>query len=88
MYHHCGNTGLPAMIKTLTKHGNSYALVIDKPILELLGITPDTPLEVSTEDGVSLKVVPMTDANRRAAFKEALGKTNRKYGKVLKKLAE
>ena len=24
------------MIKTLTKHGNSYALVIDKPILELL----------------------------------------------------
>jgi antitoxin component of MazEF toxin-antitoxin module len=76
------------MIKTLTKHGNSYALVIDKPILELLGITPDTPLEVSTEDGVSLKVVPMTDANRQAAFKEALGKTNRKYGKVLKKLAE
>jgi hypothetical protein len=25
------------MVKNLTKHGNSYALVIDKPILELLG---------------------------------------------------
>jgi len=25
------------MIKTLTKHGNSLALVIEKPILELIG---------------------------------------------------
>ncbi|MDR0378915.1 MAG: AbrB/MazE/SpoVT family DNA-binding domain-containing protein [Candidatus Accumulibacter sp.] len=33
------------MIKTLTRHGNSYALVIDKPILELLNIAPETPLE-------------------------------------------
>ena len=33
------------MIKTLTKHGNSYALVIEKPILELLRVTPDTPFE-------------------------------------------
>lgn len=76
------------MIKTLTKHGNSYALVIDKPILDLLGITPDTPLELTTDDGVSLKVIPVTDAKRQAAFKAALEKTNRKYGKVLKKLAE
>ena len=29
------------MIKTLTKHGNSYALVIDKPILDLLNIRLD-----------------------------------------------
>ena len=28
------------MIKTLTKHGNSYALVIEKPILELLRNRP------------------------------------------------
>jgi hypothetical protein len=25
------------MIKTLTKHGNSLALVIEKPVLELIG---------------------------------------------------
>ena len=36
------------MRKTLIKHGNSYALVIDKPILELLQVTPDTPLELTT----------------------------------------
>ena len=36
------------MNKTLIKHGNSLALVIDKPILEMLQITADTPLELST----------------------------------------
>ncbi|REJ89379.1 MAG: AbrB/MazE/SpoVT family DNA-binding domain-containing protein [Planctomycetota bacterium] len=75
------------MIKTLTKHGNSLALVIEKPILELLGIDADTPLEVTT-DGTNLKVSPVTDVNRREKFQAALAKTNRKYGKVLKKLAE
>lgn len=76
------------MIKTLTKHGNSYALVIDKPIMELLGITPETPLQLSTDDGISLKVVPVADDQRQAAFEAALAGANRKYGKVLKKLAE
>ena len=33
------------MLKTLTKHGNSLALVIDKPILDMLDISADTPLE-------------------------------------------
>ena len=37
------------MVKKLTKHGNSLALVIDRPILDLLKIDPDTPLEVSTD---------------------------------------
>jgi len=31
------------VIKTLTSHGNSAALVIDKAILELLGISMSTP---------------------------------------------
>ena len=76
------------MIKMLTRHGNSYALVIDKPILELLGITPETPLEVLTEDGATLKIVPVADPKRRAAFKSAVSNANRKYSKALKKLAE
>lgn len=75
------------MIKHLTKHGNSLALVIDKPILDLLKIDADTPLEVST-DGVSLTLIPVTDAKRREKFEAALAKTNRRYGKVLKRLAE
>ena len=49
-----------AMQKMLIKHGNSLALVIDKPILELLQISQDTPLEIST-DGDHLLVKPCRD---------------------------
>ena len=75
------------MIKTLTKHGNSLALVIEKPILELLGADADTPFEVST-DGQVLILSPVRDADRHAAFKAALEKVNARYPKALKKLAE
>ena len=44
------------MIKTLTSHGNSAALVIDKAILELPGISMSTPLKITT-DGKSLIVM-------------------------------
>jgi antitoxin component of MazEF toxin-antitoxin module len=75
------------MIKRLTKHGNSWALVIDKPVLELLKIDPQTPLEIAT-DGQTLIVSPVRGPKRRAKFEAALDKINRKYGRVLQKLAE
>jgi antitoxin component of MazEF toxin-antitoxin module len=75
------------MIKTLTKHGNSYALVIDKPILDLLKIGPNTPLEVTT-DGRKLSIEPADDPKRAAKFAAALAKANKRYGRALKKLAE
>jgi antitoxin MazE len=75
------------MVKTLTKHGNSYALIIDKPILELLRIEPETPIEIRT-DGEVLMLVPQRDPKRRAAFEEALKDTNRGFGRALKNLAE
>jgi len=75
------------MIKKLTKHGNSWALVIDKPVLELLKIDPDTALEIAT-DGRTLIISPAREPERVAKFEAALNKANRKYGRVLKKLAE
>lgn len=74
------------MIKKLTKHGNSWALVIDKPVLDLLNIGPTTPLEITT-DGQMLVVAPARDAKRKAKFQQALDQTNRKYGRALKRLA-
>jgi antitoxin component of MazEF toxin-antitoxin module len=79
------------MVKTLTKHGNSYALIIDKPILDLLKIDADTPLEVTT-DGTSLLVRPSNTkpdakAARDAKFKEALAWANKRYEKALRRLA-
>jgi len=75
------------MIKKLTKHGNSWALIIDKPVLDLLKIDPETPLEVST-DGQALLVTPAQPAERKERFQAALEKTNRKFGGALKRLAE
>jgi antitoxin component of MazEF toxin-antitoxin module len=74
------------MIKKMVAHGNSAALIIDKPILEILKIDIDTPLEVST-DGKNLIISPVQDARREKRFRAALQKVNRKHGKTLKKLA-
>ena len=46
------------MQKQLIRHGNSYALVIDKPILELLEMSPSVPLKITT-DGISLILTPV-----------------------------
>ena len=75
------------MIKKLIKHGNSLALLIEKPVLDLLNVDADTPLEIST-DGNTLIVVPVRDAARRERFEKALAKVNRRYGRALKRLAE
>ncbi len=75
------------MVKTLTKHGNSYALVIDRAILDLLRITPETELEIST-DGTTLTISPRGVEPRRRRVAEALDRANRRYGRALKKLAE
>lgn len=52
------------MVKKLTKHGNSLALVIDRPILDLLKIGPETPLDIST-GGKQLIVAPTKASVRR-----------------------
>ena len=75
------------MLKKLTRHGNSLALVIDKGVLELLNIDDQTPLEIST-DGTLLLISPERDEKRRIRFQEALEKVNAKYGCTLKRLAD
>ncbi len=75
------------MTKNLVKHGNSWALVLDRPIMELLQFEPETPLELITNGDV-LVVHPRRDPERQKQFKTALGKINRKYGRTLKRLAE
>ena len=75
------------MTKTLIKHGNSLALIIDKPILEMLDISADTPLEVTT-NGDALLVSPIRDKARQKRLRNSLNKMNRKFGDDLRRLAE
>jgi antitoxin component of MazEF toxin-antitoxin module len=75
------------MTKKLIQHGNSVALVLDKPILELLNININTLFEVTT-DGKNLILSPQSEKNSEIDIMASLEKINKKYGKVLQKLGE
>ena len=75
------------MIKSLTKHGNSYALVIDKPILELLRVSPETSFEIVT-DGQCLVLTPIRDSEDEKTFRNALEMVHKRFGRAMKRLAE
>lgn len=88
------------MIKKLTKFGNSMAVILDKPLLEILNILPDTELKIST-DGKSLIITPILDldesekltSNLRTVSKnnklQELHKKNiEKYSPALSKLSK
>jgi antitoxin MazE len=74
------------MIKKLTKHGNSYALVIDRGIMDLLNISEKSALYVTT-DGRSLIVSPADDKNKQAKFEAAVEKSFKKFPRMYKNLA-
>jgi antitoxin component of MazEF toxin-antitoxin module len=75
------------MIKTLTRTGNSLALVIDKAILEATGITADSQLEVST-DGDVIVISPVRTRKRTARIRKVLEDLDRKHAGAFKRLAE
>jgi antitoxin MazE len=75
------------MVKKLSAVGNSLGLIIDRPILELLDITKDTPLEIKT-DGEALIIRPMKKANTLdralAAADELMNAHDETYRKLAK----
>ncbi len=75
------------MIKTLTRTGNSLALVIDKALLEATGITADSPLEVST-DGDVIVISPVRSKKRTARIRAILEDLDREHAGAFKRLAE
>ena len=75
------------MIKKMVQHGNSAAIIIDKPVMELLDFDIDTPLEIST-DGKNLIISPINNPGRMEKLKVSLAKINKKHGKTLEKLAK
>ena len=56
------------MRKKLTRTGNSLALVLDKRLLDRVGIDADTPLDVST-NGQVIVVSPVRARRRTARLK-------------------
>lgn len=62
-------------------------MVIDKPILELIQATPDTPFEIIS-DGRSLVLTPVLDPEKEKKFDSAVAMVHRRFGNAMKKLAE
>jgi len=76
-----------ALVKTLARHGNSLALVLDRGVLDLLEIDAKTPLQITT-DGQALIVAPVRDVDRVQKFHAAMEKVNHRYGRALRRLGE
>jgi antitoxin component of MazEF toxin-antitoxin module len=75
------------MIKNLVKHGNSWALVIDRPILELLKMKPEEPVEITT-DGRCMTISQANDSEHKSRVRAARKKINARHAKAFKKLSE
>lgn len=75
------------MIKTLRKQGNGQALPVDKSMMEAMGISLDTPLEV-TLTGNTLVVTPVHVGLPKDNLDASLRKMRRRYGKTLQNLAK
>jgi len=77
------------MVKKLQRRGNSLALVIDKSLMEQLGIGPDTPLQITVSSGC-LVVRPLTSGVGPDGVASSLKKIRSRpgYPEMLKKLAE
>ncbi len=76
------------MIKQLKTVGNSNALILDKAILELLGLEPNAEVQLRIRDG-SLIVTPTNpkpvDPDR---FEDCLSRVVKERRTALRRLAE
>lgn len=75
------------MLKNFVKHGNSWALVVDRPILDLLKIDPECPVELTT-DGSSIRITAVADDSRKEKLRKASKNVNARHKKAIQKLAE
>lgn len=70
--------------KKLTKVGNSYALILDKPLMDLAGISAQEEVVVySTGHGLVIAPAPAPVRD----FASAKERVFKRHGEVLKRLA-
>ena len=75
------------MIKTLRRQGNGQALPVDKTMMDAMGITLDSPLEV-TITANTMVVTPVHVGLAKEDVDASLDKMRGQYGNALRKLAE
>ncbi len=75
------------MVKTLTRTGNSLALVLDRRILDATGIDAETKLEVST-DGDVIVISPVRSKRRTARLRRITEDLDREHAGAFRRLAK
>ena len=73
------------MIKRLIKHGNSRAIVVDKSLLEIAGISEDALFQISINPSGGL-IIQSVEDNKMDIFRENFKKLNKKYSKLMRNL--
>lgn len=75
------------MVKTLTKTGNSLAVILDKPLLDSVRIDADTPLAISTNGDVII-ITPVREKEREEKLRDGMEAIHERYAGVFRRLAQ
>ena len=75
------------MKKRLTRTGNSVAIVLDKPLLEAVGVDAGSEVEISTNGDV-IVITPVRGSRRRRKLEKILDQLDEQYAGVFRRLAE
>ena len=77
------------MSKKLTRHGDSYALFIDKPLLLVLNFSEHTVLNISVQDGaLIIRPAQISTNKKNQSIKKIAQDIMEEYSDVFEKLAK
>jgi antitoxin component of MazEF toxin-antitoxin module len=74
------------MVKSLTKVGNSHAILLDRAIMDLLGLDEKSRVTLTVSGG-SLIVTPVEPVADQEKFEAAAERAEKKFANLLKQLA-
>ncbi len=75
------------MKKRLSRSGDSVAIVLDKPLLEAVGVDAGSEVDVSTNGDV-IVITPVRDSAQRRKLEKILDELDDEYAGVFRRLAE
>jgi antitoxin component of MazEF toxin-antitoxin module len=75
------------MIKSLTRTGNSVALVLDKQLLEAANLDPEGEVEVST-NGQVIVIAPVKSKRETEDFERGRERMHAKFAGAFRRLAK
>lgn len=75
------------IFKKLTRQGNSTALIIDRQLMDLMGIERDAVVKISVQ-GRKLLIEPLSQRERAAKISEIQQKTMKKNAELFRRLAK